>query len=143
MTSPHEDVRDYVVGTNADRTNAETYQILAELLQSALHADPDYRLPVPTLLLHGDADRVGDIVDATRAWAARDERAEYVVVPGGRARQQPGQPGRVQRAPCSPSSTASTPPRGVRRVDALRAAGWPPRRCSRRRARGGARFGVR
>ena len=52
-----------------------------ELLQTALHADRDYRLPVPTLLLHGDADRVGDIVDSTRAWAARDDRAEYVVVP--------------------------------------------------------------
>jgi pimeloyl-ACP methyl ester carboxylesterase len=81
VTSPHEDVRQYVVQTNADRTNVETLQILAELLQSALHADPDYRLPVPTLLLHGDADRVGDIVDGTRAWAARDEHAEYVVVP--------------------------------------------------------------
>ena len=81
-TSPREDVREYVVGTNADRTNTETYQILAELLQSALHADPGYRLPVPTLLLHGDADRVGDVVDATRAWAARDDGAEYVVVPG-------------------------------------------------------------
>jgi 3-oxoadipate enol-lactonase len=82
VTSPREDVREYVVGTNADRTNAETYQILAELLATALHADPDYELPVPTLLLHGDVDRVGDIVDSTRAWAARDDRAEYVVVPG-------------------------------------------------------------
>ena len=81
ITSPYEDVRSYVVSTNADRANSETYEILAELLQGALHTDPDYRLPVPTLLLHGDADRVGDIVDATRAWAARDERAEYVVVP--------------------------------------------------------------
>ena len=80
-TSPYEDVRSYVVSTNADRTNTETLQILAELLQSALHTDRAYRLPVPTLLLHGDADRVGDVVDATRAWAARDERAEYVVVP--------------------------------------------------------------
>jgi 3-oxoadipate enol-lactonase len=81
VTSPQEDVQQYVVQTNADRTNGQTVQILAELLQSALHADPDYRLPVPTLLLHGDADRVGDIVDGTRTWAARDEHAHYVVVP--------------------------------------------------------------
>jgi pimeloyl-ACP methyl ester carboxylesterase len=81
VTSPREDVRRYVVSTNAERTNVETVQILAELLQSALHADTDYRLPVPTLLLHGDADRVGDVVDSTRTWAARDEGAEYVVVP--------------------------------------------------------------
>jgi 3-oxoadipate enol-lactonase len=81
VTSPYEDVRQYVTETNADRTNAETLQILAELLQSALHADRDYRLPVPTLLMHGDLDRVGDIVDGNRTWAARDEHAEYVVVP--------------------------------------------------------------
>lgn len=81
VTSPREDVRRYVVATNAERTNIQTVQILAELLQSALHADTVYRLPVPTLLLHGDADRVGDVVDSTRAWAARDDRADYVVVP--------------------------------------------------------------
>ena len=80
-TSPYEDVRAYVVGTNAERTNAETLHILADLLQTALHADPDHRLPVPALLLHGDADHVGDVAEATRAWAARDDRAEYVVVP--------------------------------------------------------------
>jgi 3-oxoadipate enol-lactonase len=81
VTSSDEDVRRYVVRTNAERTNIQTVQILAELLQSALHADTEYRLPVPTLLLHGDVDRVGDVVDSTRAWAARDDRAEYVVVP--------------------------------------------------------------
>ena len=82
VTSSREEVRRYVEGTNADRTNAQSLQIMSELLQNALHADPDYRLPVPTLLLHGDADRVGDVVDALRAWAARDDRATYVVVPG-------------------------------------------------------------
>jgi 3-oxoadipate enol-lactonase len=81
VTSPNEDVRQYVVETNAQRTNAETVQILVELLRSGLHADRDYRLPVPTLLLHGDRDRIGDIVDGTRSWAARDPQAEYVVVP--------------------------------------------------------------
>jgi 3-oxoadipate enol-lactonase len=82
MTSLREDVRRYVTGTNAGRTNAETLQILSELLQGGLHADPAYRLPVPTLLLHGDADRMGDVVDSMRTWAARDGRAEYVVVRG-------------------------------------------------------------
>ena len=36
---------------------------------------------MPTLLLHGDGDRIGDIVDGTREWAAREELAEYVVIP--------------------------------------------------------------
>ena len=82
VTSAREDVRRYVRDTNAGRTNAATLQILTELLSCALEADPDYRLPVPTLLLHGDGDRVGDVAESTRAWAARDPRAEYVVVPG-------------------------------------------------------------
>jgi pimeloyl-ACP methyl ester carboxylesterase len=80
-TSPNDDVRQYVLEANDDRTTGEVVQILASLLEHALHPEPDYRLPVPTLLLHGDADRIGDIVDGTRDWAARDEHAEYVVVP--------------------------------------------------------------
>jgi len=81
VTSPHDDVRRYVLDVNEDRTATEVVQILASLLEDALHPEPDYRLPVPTLLLHGDGDRIGDIVDGTRDWAARDAHAEYVVVP--------------------------------------------------------------
>ncbi len=81
VTSPNEDVRQYVVAANEDRSTAETLQILTELLHGALHAEQGYQLPVPTLLLHGDGDRIGDIVDGTREWAAREELAEYVVIP--------------------------------------------------------------
>jgi len=80
-TSPNDDVQQYVLEANDDRTTGEVVQILASLLEHALHPEPDYRLPVPTLLLHGDGDRIGDIVDGTRDWAARDEHVEYVVVP--------------------------------------------------------------
>ncbi|MDQ4119697.1 MAG: alpha/beta hydrolase [Actinomycetota bacterium] len=55
-------------------------QVLTELV-SALHPDRDYRLPVPTLLLHGSDDRLGDIARSTRDWAGRDPAAEYAVVP--------------------------------------------------------------
>ena len=81
VTSANEDVQQYVVAANEDRSTAETLQILTELLHGALHAEEDYQLPVPTLLLHGDGDRIGDIVDGTREWAAREERAEYMVIP--------------------------------------------------------------
>jgi 3-oxoadipate enol-lactonase len=80
-TSPNDDVRQYVLEANDDRTTGEVVQILASLLEHALHPEPDYRLPVPTLLLHGDGDRIGDIVSSARDWAARDERVEHVVVP--------------------------------------------------------------
>lgn len=81
VTSAHEDVRRYVLDANAERSPQEVLQILTSLLDHALRPDPDYRLPVPTLLLHGAQDRVGDIVSGTRAWAGRDPMAEYVVVP--------------------------------------------------------------
>lgn len=55
-------------------------QVLTKLV-AALHPDPDYRLPVPTLLLHGADDKLGDIARSTRDWARRDPAAEYVVVP--------------------------------------------------------------
>lgn len=55
-------------------------QVLTKLV-AALHPDPDYLLPVPTLLMHGSDDRLGDIARSTRDWAERDPAAEYVVVP--------------------------------------------------------------
>jgi len=81
VTSLREDVRRYLVGANADRSPREVVQILTSLVDDALHPDPDYRLPVPTLLLHGAKDRVGDIVAGTRAWAERDPGVGYAVIP--------------------------------------------------------------
>ena len=54
------------------------------MLSEALHPDPEYRLPVPTLLMHGDGDQFGDIVAGTRAWAAGEPLAEYVTIPRAR-----------------------------------------------------------
>lgn len=82
VTAHDEEVRHYVREANEDRTVGEILQILLSLVNEALHPDPDYRLPVPTLLIHGDGDRVGDIADTAAAWAAREPLAHYTVVPG-------------------------------------------------------------
>jgi 3-oxoadipate enol-lactonase len=82
VTSPHDDVRRYVLDVNEDRTSLEVVQILASLLENALHPEPDYRLPVPTLLLVGAEDRVGDVLAGSRDWAARDPLVELVLIPG-------------------------------------------------------------
>jgi 3-oxoadipate enol-lactonase len=75
------DVQRYVREVNRDRSSRDTVAILTSMLGAALHPDETYRLPVPTLLLHGDGDQLGDIAAGTRAWAAREPLAEYAVVP--------------------------------------------------------------
>ena len=81
-TSPRDDVQRYVLDVNEDRMAFEVVQILASLLEDALHPDPEYRLPVPTLLIHGADDRIGDIVAGSGEWAARDPQVEHVVLTG-------------------------------------------------------------
>ena len=82
VTSPHDDVRQYVLDANEDRTTLEVLQILTSLLDQALHPEPDYRMPIPTLLVNGADDRVGDIVTGSQEWAVRDPMVELVVIPG-------------------------------------------------------------
>ena len=74
-------VQQYVLDVNAHRSNRDATQIVASMLVSGLHADPDYRLPIPTLLVHGDGDGMGDIVEGTRAWAEREPLGLYVTIP--------------------------------------------------------------
>ena len=80
-TAQDEAVQQYVLDVNANRSTRDAIQIVTSLLASALHADPDYRLSIPTLLVHGDGDGMGDIVDGTRAWAEREPLALYVTIP--------------------------------------------------------------
>ncbi len=82
VTSPRDDVRQYVLDVNEDRTTLEVLQILTSLLDQAVHPEPDYRLPVPTLLVNGADDRVGDIATGNREWAVRDPMVDLVVIPG-------------------------------------------------------------
>ena len=90
-------VQQYVLDVNAHRSNRDATQIVASMLASGLHADPDYRLPIPTLLVHGDGDRDGRHRRRRprlgRARAAGPRRHD----PQRRARQQPGQPGGLHR----------------------------------------------
>ena len=75
-------VQQYALEANRHRSNHDTVGILASLLTDALRPDPNYRLPVPTLLVCGEFDGIGDVARGSRAWARRDALAEYAEIPG-------------------------------------------------------------
>ena len=81
VTARDPEVQRYVREVNRNRSSRDTVVILASMLGAALHPDESYRIPVPTLLLHGDGDQLGDIAAGTRAWAAREPLAEYATIP--------------------------------------------------------------
>lgn len=74
-------VKRYVREVNESRSTRDSLRILTAMLGAALHPDAGYRLPVPTLLLHGESDQLGDIAAGTRAWAGREALAEHATVP--------------------------------------------------------------
>jgi 3-oxoadipate enol-lactonase len=80
-TATNPQVQQYVMEVNAHRTSSETVDILTSLLTSALRPEPDYRLPVPALLVHGQRDQIGDIATSMRVWAEREPLARYAVIP--------------------------------------------------------------
>lgn len=81
VTASNGDVRRYVRDTTAAMPQATTVGVLTSLLTGALRPEPGYRLPVPTLIVHGADDRVGDIARGARRWARREPLAELVVIP--------------------------------------------------------------
>ena len=80
LTAADPAVQRYVREVNRTRSAQDVVQILGSMLTGALHPDGAYRLPVPTLLLHGDNDQLGDIAYGTRAWAQREPLAEYLAI---------------------------------------------------------------
>jgi 3-oxoadipate enol-lactonase len=84
LTAQDPAVQQYVHAVNRTRPTQDTIQILSSMLTSALHPDEAYRLPVPTLLLHGENDHIGDILYSTRAWSQREPLAEYAAIPRAR-----------------------------------------------------------
>jgi len=80
LTARDPAVQRYVHAVNRTRSTQDAIQILSSMLTGALHPDEAYRLPVPTLLLHGENDHLGDILYSTRAWSQREPLAEYATI---------------------------------------------------------------
>ena len=106
-------VQQYMRAANGTRSTQDAVQILRSMLAGALHPDETYRLPVPTLLMHGDNDHLGDILSSTRAWSQREPRAEYVVIPQARHASNQDNPSAFNAAVTAFLDRALTPAAGA------------------------------
>ncbi len=64
-------------------TKEEFADILLSSAGSVLHYEPDYRVPVPILLMMGDLEQTGNIKKAMPAWAKHDG-IRLVVIPNAK-----------------------------------------------------------
>jgi 3-oxoadipate enol-lactonase len=80
MSAERPEVRAYLYEAFGQMTKAEFVTVLLALLR-CLHSEPDYHIPVPFLLAHGEHDRTGNIRQASPVWAKHEPLCEYAVIP--------------------------------------------------------------
>ena len=65
-----------------DEMSKAEYVKIMDGVDRCIHPEPDYRTPVPTLLLVGQEDKTGNIRTSMAAWAKREPGDEYHVITG-------------------------------------------------------------
>jgi len=70
----------YIYEASALLTNKELTTVMKSLL-ATLHHEPDYKVTIPELLLHGSDDNLGNIRKIMPKWHARDPHSEFVIIP--------------------------------------------------------------
>lgn len=83
QVSANQAVQEYAYRAYSQLTR-ENFLAIWNGLAQGLHAEPYYRITQPLLLVHGDADAMGDIKKIAPAWAAREPNCAYVVIPNAR-----------------------------------------------------------
>jgi len=56
-------------------------EIMGSIMNKALNASPNYRFPIPVLLILGEKDKTGNIVKAMTNWPKKDKNAILKIVP--------------------------------------------------------------
>jgi len=77
------EVQTYVFNAMSQVTKDEFTSFIVAGLDN-LHAQPNYRITQPLLLVHGDHDETGNIKKIAPTWAKRDPHCRYVVIPNAR-----------------------------------------------------------
>ncbi len=80
FSSSKKEVQDYQYDAFSMLNKAE-FIALFKGAALGLHAEPEYRIPVPMLLVHGENDKMGDIVKIASHWASREPNCEYKIIP--------------------------------------------------------------
>jgi 3-oxoadipate enol-lactonase len=81
--SAKQEVQDYTYAAYSQLSKRD-FVAIWEGVTLCLHAEPDYRITQPLLLMHGDDDRMGDIRKIAPQWARREPNCRYVVIPDAR-----------------------------------------------------------
>jgi pimeloyl-ACP methyl ester carboxylesterase len=76
-------VRDYTYRAFSQIPRREFIKIWDGVVKG-VHAEPDYHIAQPLLLMHGDDDRTGDIRRIAPLWAEREPNCTYRVIPNAR-----------------------------------------------------------
>jgi pimeloyl-ACP methyl ester carboxylesterase len=80
-TSIKPDVREYVLEVSSRMPHARVVEVMDALTRGAIAPDPDWRVPVPTLLLCGTEDKLASIRKELPAWAEVDDGCRFAWVP--------------------------------------------------------------
>lgn len=79
-TAIRPDVQRYVRETFEQMPNGRMVEVMVDLMHHVFHPDPDWRVPVPTLLLCGTEDRLAGTRKEYPAWAERDPGCTFAFI---------------------------------------------------------------
>ncbi len=83
MVSANPTIQEYVYNAYCLSTK-ENFLAIWKGMSKSLHYEPGYQISQPLLLMHGDNDKMGDILKIAPLWAKQATNCEYVVIPNAR-----------------------------------------------------------
>ncbi len=81
--SAKKEVQDYTYNAFSMLSKQDFVGILKGI-SNCLHYEPGYHITQPLLLVHGDQDRMGDILKISPKWAASEPNCHYEIIPNAR-----------------------------------------------------------
>lgn len=83
QSSARKDVQDYSYRAYS-MLSKKDFLAIWRGVSNCLHYEPGYHITQPMLLVHGDADQMGNIRKVAPQWAASEPNCQYAVIPDAR-----------------------------------------------------------